>query len=48
MFGGKSKPRDIFERLEANGAVVDFREPDTIRAAPVPVNTNYFIVNKKV
>jgi kynureninase len=34
-------PRDIEHRLRERGVVVDFREPDVIRAAPVPLYNSF-------
>lgn len=39
LFG--SKGREVFEQLTANGVVADWREPNVIRIAPVPMYNTY-------
>jgi kynureninase len=39
--GGKQAGKDLFRTLEARGFVTDFREPDVIRVAPVPLYNTF-------
>ena len=38
--------RLVFEQLKKNGIIVDWREPNVIRAAPVPLYNSYSEVYK--
>ncbi|MDE2091848.1 MAG: kynureninase, partial [Gammaproteobacteria bacterium] len=39
--GSRSRARDIFTRLEQAGVTADWREPDVLRVAPVPLYNTY-------
>ena len=39
--GGSERARRVFAALEQRGVVADWREPDTIRLAPVPLYNGY-------
>jgi kynureninase len=38
---GHEKGRELFEFLEGHGVITDWREPDVIRAAPVPLYNRF-------
>ena len=39
--GGSERARHVFASLERRGVIADWREPDTIRMAPVPLYNSY-------
>ncbi|MFU8830863.1 MAG: kynureninase [Wenzhouxiangella sp.] len=45
---GRKAGRELFERLEAHGVVADWREPNIIRIAPVPLYNDLDDVNRFV
>ncbi|MBK8915471.1 MAG: kynureninase [Phycisphaerales bacterium] len=40
----RERPRELFSALEAAGVVCDFREPNVIRVAPVPLYNTFYEV----
>ncbi len=46
--GSRSRARDIFTRLEQAGVTADWREPDVLRVAPVPLYNTYMDVYRFV
>ena len=43
-----SSGRTVLEKLEASGVTCDWREPDVIRVAPVPLYNRYEEVHRFV
>jgi kynureninase len=41
ILDGREAGRDLFEHLERSGAIGDWREPDVIRVAPVPLYNRF-------
>jgi len=39
--GSRSRARQIFSKLETSGVTADWREPDVLRVAPVPLYNSY-------
>ena len=45
LHAGRNRARQIFEQLEARGVTGDWREPDVVRVAPVPLYNRYVEVH---